>query len=350
LFDISISSNFPNLPEDSYNQKVAARKTAFVILDPQGDPSIVTKLRISIVQYLNTAPLVWGFTNGPFRGKYDLSFTVPSQCAEELRSGKADIAIIPAIEYARIPDLEILPDLSIASKKMVRSLLLVSKAPLGQFESIALDSSSRSTQALTRILCAEHWKIAPKFIEMPPDLETMLKKAEAALLIGDPALRLSLKMEPFSTRIELHGSQKTPHKPPIDGWMWNAEKAGIAPPSQRLFVFDMVEQWRAMTGLPAVLAVWAARKGVATPEVVADFHASRDFGLSHIAEISSDAAVELKLPADRLASYLRDNIDFSLDEENRRGLELYFSHAAKLGLIPEAKPIDWATKAEAVKL
>jgi chorismate dehydratase len=303
----------------------------------------VTKLRISIVQYLNTAPLVRGFTNGPLRGKYDLSFTVPSQCAEQLRTGQADVAIIPAIEYARIPDLEILPDLSVASKKMVRSLLLVSKAPIGQFKSVALDSSSRSTQALTRILCTEHWKITPEFIEMPPDLETMLKMADAALLIGDPALRLSLTMEPYSTRIELHGSQKTPHKPLIDGWMWNAEKAGIASPAQRLFVFDMVEQWRAMTGLPAVLAVWAARKGVATPEVVADFHASRDFGMSHISEISSNAARELELPADKLESYLRDNIDFSLDEENRCGLELYFAHAAKLGLIPQAKPIDWAS-------
>jgi chorismate dehydratase len=203
---------------------------------------------------------------------------------------------------------------------------------------------------LTRILCAEHWKTAPEFIEMPPDLETMLKKADSALLIGDPALRLSLKMEPYSSRLEDHGSQKTPHNPPIGGWMWNAEKAGIASPSQRLFVFDMVEQWRAMTGLPAVLAVWAARKGVATPEVVTDFLVSRDFGMSRIAEISSDAARELDLPSEKLESYLRDNIDFSLDEENRRGLELYFAHAAKLGLIPQSKPIDWATRAEAVKL
>jgi len=310
----------------------------------------VTKLRISIVQYLNTAPLVWGFTNGPLRGKYDLSFTVPSQCAEQLRTGQADIAIIPAIEFARIPDLEILPDLSIASKKMVRSLLLVSKAPIGQFKSVALDASSRSTQALTRILCAEYWKIAPEFFEMPPDLATMLKKAD-----GRVAHRRS-RSSPFADDGAVQHSNRgsrlaeDAHKPPIEGWMWNAEKAGVASPSQRLFVFDMVEQWRSMTGLPAVLAVWAARKGVATPEVVADFLTSRDFGMLRIAEISSDAARELELPADKLESYLRDNIDFSLDEENRRGLELYFAHAAKQGLIPAAKPIEWAAKAETVKL
>src|SRR5260221_11787439 len=154
---------------------------------------------------------------------------------------------------------------------MVRSLLLVSKAPIGQFKSVALDASSRSTQALTRILCSEHWKIGPEFIEMPPDLETMLKKADAALLIGDPALRLSLTMEPYSTRIEDHGSQKTPHKPPIAGWMWNAEKAGVASPAQGLFVFDMVQQWCVMTRLPSVPAVSAAALSTTTPEVLADF-------------------------------------------------------------------------------
>jgi len=112
----------------------------------------VAKLRISIVQYLNTAPLVWSFTNGPLQGKYELSFTVPSQCAEDLRCGRADIAIIPAIEYQRIPGLAILPDIAIASKNQVRSLLIVAKKPIEQVQSFALDSSSRSTQVLTRIL------------------------------------------------------------------------------------------------------------------------------------------------------------------------------------------------------
>ena len=88
------------------------------------------KLRISVVQYLNTSPLVWGFTHGLLAGKYDLSFTVPSQCAEALRAGDVDIAIIPAIEYQRIDDLVILPDLAIASKRRVRSLLLISKVPI----------------------------------------------------------------------------------------------------------------------------------------------------------------------------------------------------------------------------
>src|SRR5579872_5572957 len=127
--------------------------------------STLPKLRISVVQYLNTSPLVWGFTHGLLAGKYDLTFTVPSQCAEQLRSGDVDIAIIPAIEYQRIDNLVILPDLAIASKRRVRSLLLISKVPIAEARSIALDRSSRSTQALTKILCAHHWQIAPQFQE-----------------------------------------------------------------------------------------------------------------------------------------------------------------------------------------
>jgi predicted solute-binding protein len=298
----------------------------------------VTKLRISIVQYLNTAPLVWGFTNGPLRGKYDLSFTVPSQCAEQLRTGQADVAIIPAIEYQRIDDLVILPDIAIASKKQVRSLLIIAKKPIDQVKSFALDGSSRSTQTLTRILCAEKWKIALQFFEAPPDLGAMLEQADAALLIGDPALRIAVAIEKDA-------------RPGTQGQaVCQASTLGITS-SELLYVYDVVGEWRNLTGLPAVLAVWASRREIATPELTADFLASRDFGLSRITEICFDAARELELPQRTLESYLRHNIDYSLDEENRRGLELYFAHAAKLSLIAEAKPIEWAVaKAEAVKL
>jgi chorismate dehydratase len=297
----------------------------------------VTKLRISIVQYLNTAPLVWGFTNGPLRGKYDLSFTVPSQCAEQLRRRAVDVAIIPAIEYQRIDDLVILPDMAIASKKQVRSLLIIAKKPIEQVQSFALDGSSRSTQALTRILCAEKWKIAPQFFEAPPDLSAMLNQADAALLIGDPALRISVGIENNSW-------------PGTEGQtICPAAVLGITS-AEMLYVYDVVGEWRTLTGLPAVLAVWAARRDIATPQVTADFLASRDFGMSRLAEISIDGARDLELPQRTLESYLRQNIDFSLDEENRRGLELYFAHAAKLGLIPQAKPPERAAKAEAVKL
>ena len=153
------------------------------------------KLRISIVEFLNTAPLVWGFTDGPLAGKYELSFTVPSQCAEALRRGDADVAIIPSIEYQRMENVGALPDMAIAAKSEVRSLLVVSKRPIDMAKRIALDTSSRSTAALVRILAKEHWSIQPEFVDAAPDAAEMLKQADAALVIGDPALRISLKME-----------------------------------------------------------------------------------------------------------------------------------------------------------
>jgi chorismate dehydratase len=287
------------------------------------------KLRISIVQYLNTAPLVWGFTHGPLQGKYDLSFTIPSQCAEALRRRAADIAIIPAIEYQRIDDLVILPDMAIASKNRVRSLLIVSKMPIEGARNIALDASSRSTQALTKILCDQRWKIAPEFFEMPPDLGAMLQRADAALLIGDPALRFSIEIEPHAVRGP-SGEQLCPGR--------SAGAAG----AEKLHVYDVVEEWRKMTSLPAVLAVWAARREAATPEIIEDFQASRDLGLQHLEEISRQAAIELALPAEQLRRYLVENIDFTLDEENLRGLTAYFTFAATMGLIPRRNAVGIA--------
>lgn len=293
----------------------------------------MTKLRISIVQYLNTAPLVRGFTHGPLQGKYDLSFTVPSQCAEDLRRGAADVAIIPAIEYQRISNLVILPDLSIASKNKVRSLLLISKKPIEEVQSIALDSSSRSTQALTRILCAIAWHINPTFSEAQPDLDKMLETSDAALLIGDPALRVALALQPAT---------------PLDGsgpLVCLAPNIGIHN-AEALHIYDIVEEWRMATSRPAVLAVWAARPEVATTELADEFSASLEFGKSQLPQICREAAEELSLPEEDLERYLRENIDYSLDDENRNGLLAYYAHAYKLGLIENLNPISIAARTD----
>ncbi len=279
-------------------------------------------VRISVVEYLNTAPLVRGFTHGPLRGKYELSFTVPSQCAEALRTGAVDVAIIPAIEYQRIPDLVILPDLSIASKKSVRSLLLVSKKPIQEVARIALDRSSRSTQALTRILCEKLWRIQPEFFEAAPDLPAMLQQADAALLIGDPALRLAIACASGARR-DVQGDLVS-----------TASLAGLSGGGS-IYIYDIVEKWRAITNLPAVLAVWAARREAVTPQLVRDFQDSLAFGLQHVDAIASEAAAEMNLPAADLRRYLLENIDYHLDEENLQGLTRYYFLAASLGLIPE---------------
>jgi chorismate dehydratase len=298
----------------------------------------MSKLRVSVVQYLNTAPLVWGFTHGPLQGKYELSFTVPSLCAEALRAGTADVAILPSIELQRMQGMVVLPGMAIASKTCVRSLLVLAKGPIERARRIALDRSSRSTQALVRILCAEHWKISPEFIEAEPDAETMLREVDAALVIGDPALRISLVIE-GRAREDRPGEL-----------ICRAADTGLrATGVETLCVYDVAGEWGRLTGLPAVMAFWAARREVATPEVVANFVASRDYGVAKIAEISQQASRELGLSAASLESYLDENIDFSMDEENRRGMEHYFARSAALGLIPRANPIEWAPLAAGVR-
>jgi predicted solute-binding protein len=287
---------------------------------------VVNKLRISVVQYLNTAPLVRGFTHGPLRNKYELSFTVPAQCAEALRTGAVDVAIIPAIEYQRIQNLVILPDLSIASKERVRSLLIVSRSPIREARRIALDSSSRTTQVLTKILCDARWLISPEFSETSPDLAAMLATNDAALIIGDPALRLAIAAEQQVT-------------PGADGeWICSGAQVGL-PQIPKVHIYDAVHEWWQLTERPAVLALWAARATIATPELAGDFSASLAFGLAHLPEICAEAARELQLSATELLLYLRTNIDYSLDAENLKGLIEYYSRAASLNLIPQLNPL-----------
>ncbi|HET9802859.1 MAG TPA: menaquinone biosynthesis protein [Candidatus Acidoferrum sp.] len=291
----------------------------------------MSKLRISVVQYLNTAPLVRGFTHGPLQGKYDLFFTVPSQCAEALRTGAADVAIIPAIEYQRIPNLVILPDLSIASKERVRSLLVVSRGPIRFAKRIALDRSSRSTQALTRILSANRWNTSPEFQEAEPDIATMLANSDAGLVIGDPALRLAIAAE-------------TKAKPGRDGELVCEGSTVGMPQFPSLHIYDVVHEWWQLTERPAVLAVWAARKEIVTESLANEFLDSFKFGLDNLDAICKEASSEMNLPEKELKLYLKTNIDYSLDDENRKGLLAYYSYAAKLGLIDKLSPIHIAAR------
>jgi chorismate dehydratase len=220
--------------------------------------------------------------------------------------------------------------MAIASKREVRSLLVVAKKPIEKAKRIALDTSSRSTIALVRLLAAEHWKIAPEFVDSAPDPTEMLRHCDAALLIGDPALRISLKMEALAGKAPSGEQccQGDPEEMPVPGF-------------ETLYVYDVIHQWREMTGKPAVLAIWAGRHDAITPEVLADFTASKQFGLERIREISEAASIKLDLPPRALERYLTENIHFDLDEDNLAGLQLYFDKAAAAGLIPRAKPLEF---------
>jgi len=289
------------------------------------------KLRISTVEYFNTAPLVWGFTEGPLAGKYELSFTVPSECAAALGRGDADIAIIPSIEYLRMDGIVALPEMAIAAKGEVRSILVVAKKPIEMATRFALDTSSRASTALVRILAQERWNIAPEYIPAPPDPPEMLKHADAALVIGDPALRIALKLD-------AQAAQPTGDRPCCQGDPEDIPVPGV----EMLFVYDVAHEWREMTGKPCVLAVWAGRPEAITPEVVADFQASKKYGMERLREIAEAASEKLELPPQALEQYLRENINFDLDAENLAGLRLFFEKAAAMGLAPPARELEFA--------
>ena len=279
---------------------------------------------------MNTAPLVWGFTEGPLAGKYDLSFAVPSECAEALRRQDTDIAIIPSIEYLSMDDIVVLPEMAITAKGEVRSILVVAKKPIEMAKRIALDTSSRTSVALTRMLARERWNIQPEFIPAPPVPSEMLKEADAALVIGDPALRIALKLDALVD------------KPPSEECCQGDPDDVPVPGFEMLFVYDVAHEWRELTGKPCVMALWAGRRDAVTPEVVADFQASKRYGLGRVREIAQAASGKLDLPPRALERYLTENINYDLDAENLVGLRFFFEKAAAMGFAPRARALDFA--------
>ncbi|MFQ5926535.1 MAG: menaquinone biosynthetic enzyme MqnA/MqnD family protein [Terriglobia bacterium] len=270
-------------------------------------------LRVSVVRYLNTAPLVWGFLHGPQRGQVELSFTVPATCAEALGTGAADVGIIPSIAYQTIPGLKVIPGTALAARGRVQSVVLVSRVPVAEARSVGLDPASRTSAALVRILFARQWKTQPHFREQEPNLERMLAQNDAALVIGDPALQFSLN---------------------------SAAAPGVGQLG-KLFVYDLGDEWHRLTGQPFVFAFWAVRAAKASPALPEAFAASKEFGLAHLEEIAAQAAEQLNLPEAALARYLRENIQFSLTAETCAGLESFFRYAYDLGLISQIKPLEF---------
>jgi chorismate dehydratase len=261
------------------------------------------KIRISLVHYLNAAPLGWAFLHGPYKGCFDVVPASPANCADQLSQGQADIGLIPSIEYQRISNLRIVPGLSIASLKKVRSLLLIKPKGKEQIRSVALDDSSRTTIALTKILLWETMDIHPEFLSCPPDIEQMLARCDAALLIGDAALQVAL--EDYDT-------------------------------------IDLVEAWVQWQHKPFVCAFWAGRKDPAiSADLASIFMEAREWGLNHIPEIAAAYARRLNLPAPFLENYLTQNIDYALSPAYIEGLSEFYRQANRLGLIPELKPLEF---------
>jgi chorismate dehydratase len=257
--------------------------------------------RLGPVHYLNVQPLIFGLARDP---SFELHFAAPARCAEMLAAGQLELGMIPSIEYTRSPGYRIVPDVSIASFGPVASVAMFTARPLSEIRTVAADTSSRTSVALLKILCAERFKIDPEFQPMAPSPGMMLTSCDAALLIGDPALFL------------------------------DHEKMGVRK-------IDLGEEWTAMTGLPFVWAFWSGPDGAADAGVCARLREARDQGVQHYEEIAREycAGDPPRVPV--AAAYLRDNMRYGFAADERRALTRYFELAASLGLAESARPLEF---------
>src|SRR5438874_7990536 len=263
-----------------------------------------TRPRIAASSYLNTAPLIWSFTHGSQRNALELfTDTAPARCAEMLERGEVDAALVPVIEYQRIPDIAIIPDVCVGSKSAVRSVVLVTRRNnLKKVERVALDESSRTSVALVKIIFREFLGFEPEWISAAPDLKSMLTAADAALIIGDPAMKIS---------------------------------------RDQFRVFDLATLWHEFTGFGFVFAMWMVRNDSAERVRAIDFPAARDEGLAHVDEIAAENETLVGLSREEIRTYLTENIAFRVDEEMEKGLTLYFELAQKHKVVDEVKPLEF---------
>jgi chorismate dehydratase len=262
-------------------------------------------MKVSFIEFLNAVPLGWGLLHGEANGSVELFLDVPSRCADKLSRGEADVGLIPVIEYQRIPGLRVVPDIAIASKHEVKSVLFVSKIPIEHVSTVAVDSASRTSVALLRILLEKYYlnpNVGFQAARANPD--TILSDHDAALIIGNPALKIR---------------------------------------QEGLMVYDLAGEWNKFTGLPFVFAFWGVRSAFALGENAGVFYKSREAGMNNIPEICRTYGQRLQIPAAEIRRYLLENLDYSLDELNRRGLERFFSYAAELGIISGVRPVEFVT-------
>jgi chorismate dehydratase len=247
-------------------------------------------MRVAAVSFLNTVPLVWGFLRGPQQGLVDLTFDVPSVCADRLATGVADVGIVPCAELDPL-GLDFLSETGIACRGPVRSILLVSKVPLRRIRSLAADASSRTSVMLTRVLLAEKYGVVPEWFSHAPVLEEMLANADAALVIGDPALRIEPAVLPYEC-------------------------------------LDLGEEWWSFTGLPMVFAVWAGRSRFINPETRRLFRDSCEYGLSRLDEIIDSPGSRHGFSPEVAREYLTRYIRFRLGADELAGLDAFRKYAA----------------------
>lgn len=257
--------------------------------------------RLAASSYLNSAPLIWSFLHGSHRGNVEFVEAVPSRCSQLLSESAVEGALVPVIEYQRIPNGSLVPDVCVGSQKEVLSVVLVSKnKQLENITSIALDESSRTSATLVKVIFREFLHREPEWTNRAPNIEQMLEKNDAALIIGDPGMT-------FRRR--------------------------------GLNVWDMASLWKQHTGLGLVFAMWMVRDEAIERARMVDFAGARDDGVAHLEEIVGSYQDKIPMPVQELRNYLTENIVFNVDQSMERGLQLYFELAFKHKLIERVKPL-----------
>ncbi len=247
------------------------------------------KHRVGAVSYLNTVPLVWGMWHGPQREEVNLSFSIPSVCAKEVEDDSIDIGLVPVAEIAR-QGLEIVPGVGITCLGAVRSILLFSRVPWRQIRTLAADLSSRTSVQLAKVILREKYGVEPVTIEMQPLLDEMLLTTDAALIIGDPALRI------------------------------DADRTGME-------WLDLGAEWFALTGLPMVFAAWAGKAGIPAQKLSSLTRGSYQFGQSRLSEIVDQEYRKRYITHELADRYLREHIRFEIGAPEERGLRAFWELA-----------------------
>jgi chorismate dehydratase len=280
----------------------------------------MARSRISVVQYLNSIPLAWGILEGAQREVFDTVLNTPAECADLLASSGVDIGLIPSIEFQRIKGCRIVPGPVVASTHRVRSVLLISELPLWKVKTVAFDKTSRTSAVLARIVFDEFYHIRPDFRPAEPDLANMLAQSDAALLIGDRALK-------FKEENEMPNAE---HQKPL-------LRLGAEP----LQIFDLAERWRFLTGLPFVFAFWAVRDGFRDQSVVDTLKKSRDFGVSNIPLIAEKYAEPTGIKKEYIKEYLEQNMHYYMDQSCIDGLALFYEKAARIGAVKGPRSLQF---------
>jgi chorismate dehydratase len=253
------------------------------------------QVRVGAVGYLNARPLTWALDRAPDR--WQVRYDVPAVCADLLRTGAVDVGLTPSIEYLFGEDYLFVPGMGIGSDGPVASVALYSTVPVASIRRIALDTSSRTSRTLIRVLCRHHFGIEPAFVDHAPDLRAMTQACDAAVLIGDPALE--------------------------------ADHDALG-----LTKIDMGTAWRELTGLPFIYAAWTGRPGALSSADVEALGQAQADGLAHIDDIAAEYAPGDTAHRARVARYLRDNVRYALGDREREGLQRFLDYAADLGIAP----------------